>query len=53
MEPKKVLIELIEAYAAAVKSENETLRRMSTEALSNYLQSVDVTKIQLTEAIDE
>lgn len=53
MEPKKVLIELIEAYAAAVKSDNETLRRMATEALSNFLQSVDVVKSAVEDTVDE
>ena len=42
--PKEELVEFIESYAAAKKSDNPMLMRLASAALGNFLQSIDVVK---------
>lgn len=42
--PKEELVEFIEAYAAAKKTDNPMLMRLASAALGNFLQSIDVVK---------
>ena len=42
--PREELIELVEAYAAAKKSENKILIQMATARMGAFIQSVDIVK---------
>ena len=42
--PREELVELIEAYAAAYKTENKLLKQLISQKLGGFLQSVDIVK---------
>lgn len=42
--PREELIELVEAYAAAKKSENQLLINVISQRLGGFLQGVDIVK---------
>ena len=42
--PREELVELIEAYAAATKSDNKLLKGVMSQRLGSFLQSVDIVK---------
>ncbi|WP_186525296.1 hypothetical protein [Synechococcus sp. SYN20] len=44
MAPREELIELVEAYAAAKKTDNKLLIGMASKALGAFLKSVDIVK---------
>ena len=42
--PREDLVELIEAYAAATKTENKLLKGLMSQRLGSFLQSIDIVK---------
>ena len=42
--PREELVELVEAYAAATKSDNKLLKGLMSQRLGAFLQSVDIVK---------
>lgn len=44
MSPREELIELIEAYAQATKTDNKLLKGLASKHLGTFLQSVDIVK---------
>ena len=42
--PREELVEFIEMYAAAVKSDNKLLKGLASQKLGAFLQSVDIVK---------
>lgn len=45
LEPKQVLADLIDAYASAKASGNETLQRIAVQPLHQFLSSHDIVEI--------
>lgn len=42
--PREELVEFVEMYAAAVKSDNKLLKGLASQKLGAFLQSVDIVK---------
>ena len=45
MDPKQQLAELIDAFASAKSTGNETLQRIALQPLQQFLESVDIVPI--------
>ncbi len=52
MDPKQQLAELIDAFASAKSTGNETLQRIALQPLQQFLESVDIVPIAPPEQIN-
>ena len=51
--PQQVLAELIDAYASAKASGNETLQRMAVEPLQDFLNGHDIAPVTVSAPVED